>query len=116
MRPTKKIKRTKKLTLSLTSLEILLLEELAKKSNFRKSILAREIVVKYINKKQLNIKILPKEIKELRYQLFKLGSNLNQLTKHINQEKNLSIKNQVILNEKLAELIEMIKQIDIKTK
>lgn len=116
MRPKKEITRTKKITITLTSLESLLLESYAKKSHYKKSVLAREVLVKFLKNEQLKIKIVPEEIKELRHQIFKQGSNLNQITKRINQDKYISTANQVLLNKQLTELILVMKSVELKTK
>lgn len=116
MRPKKEVKRRKKLTLTLTSLELLLLEGVSKKSHLKKSVLARKVLVKFLKNEQLKIKIIPEEIKELRFQIFKLGANLNQLSKRVNQDKYISTTNQVLLNKQLTELIEVLKSVELKTK
>lgn len=96
----------------MTKTESILLEDFAKKSNYRKGVLAREIIMRFIKDESLRIKVIPEEIKEFRYQIFKLGSNLNQVTKKIHQDKYMSTQNQVLLSKQLSEILKVLRGVE----
>lgn len=110
-RPSKEIKRTIKITITLTFLEHLLLQEVSKKIGIRKSVLSRQLVTDFLNNRKTKFKVVPQEVKEAKWHLYKIGNNLNQIAKGINTDKQVTVSKQHYFDKAIKEALEVLKDI-----